>query len=68
MQSRSPIETPVEAGEEVMSCLLRAVSHLSEGDCGSVLFLQKYHETLFTYGLEIPKIRMGSKSIVSVMS
>jgi hypothetical protein len=55
----SPLaDTPVEYGEDIAIYAASVLSPLSERDASAVMFLQSYHEALYLYGLEIPKIRV----------
>jgi hypothetical protein len=59
VQSHSSVsDTVVEYGVDVELHVALAMVHLSERDAASVLYLKQYHEALYLYGFDIPKVNI----------
>jgi hypothetical protein len=45
----------VEGSEATLEMILYSISHLSDEDCQKIVTLQKYHESLYMFGMGLPR-------------
>lgn len=49
------LDEVAETDEATLLEILHSISHLNDADCDRVVSLQKYHETLYLFGLGVPR-------------